>query len=184
MFITCAIARVSSDLTRMELVNAGHCPVLLLNKAGLTREFEPVGPPLGLFPTTSYGHDEVELTSDDAVMIVTDGLYEWQDDGKWWGMGEPEGFGGPSRTHGSGGILESHAAPNPRERGRGQTCRRPNHVVLETHSRCRPNRNREQTMKRVLVADDEPVTLRLHPAGVASDRSGSSLVRGRRQRHR
>lgn len=85
MFITCAMARVSSDLKTIEVVNAGHCPAMMINKAGIVKELEPGGPPLGLFPSTEYEHEAFELKEDDAVLIVTDGLYEWQDDGKWWG---------------------------------------------------------------------------------------------------
>jgi serine phosphatase RsbU (regulator of sigma subunit) len=40
---------------------------------------------LGLFSSTAYEHQTIDLNADDAVLIVTDGLYEWQDGGKWWG---------------------------------------------------------------------------------------------------
>ncbi|MGK0184550.1 MAG: serine phosphatase RsbU (regulator of sigma subunit)/anti-sigma regulatory factor (Ser/Thr protein kinase) [Verrucomicrobiales bacterium] len=85
MFITCAMARISADLKTIEVVNAGHCPVMLLDRSDAVRELEPGGPPLGLFPATKYESESFDLKDDDAVLIVTDGLYEWQDDGKWWG---------------------------------------------------------------------------------------------------
>jgi serine phosphatase RsbU (regulator of sigma subunit)/anti-sigma regulatory factor (Ser/Thr protein kinase) len=85
MFITCAMARVSADLKTLEVVNAGHCPLLILSRNGKVTEIEPGGPPLGLFSSTAYEHQTIDLNADDAVLIVTDGLYEWQDGGKWWG---------------------------------------------------------------------------------------------------
>ncbi|MDA0811242.1 MAG: PP2C family protein-serine/threonine phosphatase [Verrucomicrobia bacterium] len=85
MFITCAMARVSADLKTLEVVNSSHCPVLILNRSGKVTEIEPGGPPLGLFSRLRYEHQTIDLNPDDAVLIVTDGLYEWQDCGKWWG---------------------------------------------------------------------------------------------------
>lgn len=91
MFITCTLVRIDRDNTLAEIVNAGHAPVILLADGEISRQVNPSGPPLGLFPNADYVVDPVPLESFDRLLMVTDGLFEWEvregGDGKpaWWG---------------------------------------------------------------------------------------------------
>ncbi|QYY36982.1 SpoIIE family protein phosphatase [Ruficoccus sp. ZRK36] len=85
LFATCAIARIPASLDRIELVNAGHCPVLLEDKAGNMRECHPSGPPFGLFSDALYQCDTFEISAGDRLMMITDGLYEWETQEDVWG---------------------------------------------------------------------------------------------------
>lgn len=85
MFATCAIARVPKNLRKVEIVNAGHCPVMGCMEDGEHFVVEPSGPPLGLYPDAEYSAERFNLTGPTRVLMVTDGLYEWSRDGEIWG---------------------------------------------------------------------------------------------------
>lgn len=85
MFATCAIARVAADLTCAEILNAGHCPVVLADPSGALREVEPSGPPLGVFADSSYLVETLPIGPGEKLVMVTDGLYEWDFEGDVWG---------------------------------------------------------------------------------------------------
>jgi serine phosphatase RsbU (regulator of sigma subunit)/anti-sigma regulatory factor (Ser/Thr protein kinase) len=85
MFATCAIARIDADRRQLALVNAGHCPIALLKEGTELIEIEPSGPPLGLFPGIELTEEVLPLSSDSHLLMVTDGLYEWEKDGDIWG---------------------------------------------------------------------------------------------------
>ncbi len=78
MFSTCSIARVSPDLTSVEIVNAGHCHVLFFENNILKTQVEPSGPPLGLFTDAEYKVENFKLTNNNKIIMVTDGVYEWE----------------------------------------------------------------------------------------------------------
>ncbi len=84
MFATCAICWVFSDMKRMHLMNAGHCPIVLCNRSGSLEQIEPSGPPLGLFKDVSYELEERFLKGDEFLYLLTDGLYEWPLKGLPW----------------------------------------------------------------------------------------------------
>ncbi|MBK1857452.1 SpoIIE family protein phosphatase [Cerasicoccus arenae] len=85
MFATCAIARVPKNLRKIEIVNAGHCPVLGCIGEGEHFSVEPSGPPLGLFKDSEYSAERFSLSGPARVLMVTDGLFEWARDGEIWG---------------------------------------------------------------------------------------------------
>jgi len=85
MFATCAIARVPRNLRKVEIVNAGHCPVLGCQGKEMHFSVEPSGPPLGLFADAEYSAERFSLDGPARVLMVTDGLYEWSRDGEVWG---------------------------------------------------------------------------------------------------
>lgn len=84
MFATCALVRIPAVLDRIELVNAGHCPAVLMRADGKMEEVPSSGPPLGIFPEADYSLKTLPLISGDKLFLVTDGLYEWQEAGKAW----------------------------------------------------------------------------------------------------
>ncbi len=91
MFITCAIVRIDRENTRAEIVNAGHAPVILMNEGRIYRQVNPSGPPLGLFPNAEYAVETELLADFDRLLLVTDGLFEWEIECRgsgmrsWWG---------------------------------------------------------------------------------------------------
>ena len=95
MFATCAVATVSEDLKKIEIVNAGHCPVLLLKNDEVICEIEPSGPPLGLFDDAAFDVEEFPLAGGEGVLMITDGLYEWEEKEEIWGWENFMDFLGP-----------------------------------------------------------------------------------------
>lgn len=85
MFATCALARIPAGLDRIEIVNAGHCPAVLVRENGKVEQVESSGPPLGLFADATYEAGMLTLSPKDKLYLVTDGLYEWNEDGVTWG---------------------------------------------------------------------------------------------------
>lgn len=83
LFATCALVYINPARDRALVVNAGHCPVLWLgaDPRGPLREIEPSGPPLGLYPNLRYQVEELSLSPGDQLVMVTDGLYEWESPG-------------------------------------------------------------------------------------------------------
>jgi serine phosphatase RsbU (regulator of sigma subunit)/anti-sigma regulatory factor (Ser/Thr protein kinase) len=83
LFATCALVYITPQRDRALIVNAGHCPVLWLSSGagGASREIAPSGPPLGLYPDIDYTVEEQPLAMGDQIIMVTDGLYEWETTG-------------------------------------------------------------------------------------------------------
>ncbi len=83
LFATCALAYINPARDRALIVNAGHCPVLCLGQDARSplREVAPSGPPLGLYPNLHYQVEELLLSPGDQLVMVTDGLYEWESPG-------------------------------------------------------------------------------------------------------
>jgi sigma-B regulation protein RsbU (phosphoserine phosphatase) len=62
---------------QLVLVNAGHVPLLLLEKAtGKVKQVESNNSPLGLFPNERYHDVQLSVGPGDKVLLLTDGLTE------------------------------------------------------------------------------------------------------------
>lgn len=85
MFATCALVRIPETADSAEVVNAGHCPILLVSPDGKSRQISPDAPPLGLFPDADYLARTLKISPGDKLFLVTDGLYEWQNGEDIWG---------------------------------------------------------------------------------------------------
>jgi phosphoserine phosphatase RsbU/P len=59
----------------VEIVNAGHCPPLLVRGDTVTR-LEPAGTPLGMFSDGGYRSEKFNLDPGDLLLIYTDGVSE------------------------------------------------------------------------------------------------------------
>ncbi|PWT84853.1 MAG: hypothetical protein C5B58_04035 [Acidobacteria bacterium] len=70
--VVCGRASSSGGL---KLVNAGHLPPLLL-RSGQALPIFASGPPLGLFPTSSYNVKEIRLVGGETLFLCTDGVTE------------------------------------------------------------------------------------------------------------
>lgn len=73
-FATMVAGRASSD-GRVEIVNAGHCPVMMVKSDGITR-LPSTGVPLGMFCDGSATVQSVALDQGERLFLYTDGLSE------------------------------------------------------------------------------------------------------------
>ena len=62
----------------IELVNAGHCPGLLLTKQGI-RTLDATGLPVGIFCSGQYAVTKLRLEPGNSLLLYTDGLSEARD---------------------------------------------------------------------------------------------------------
>jgi sigma-B regulation protein RsbU (phosphoserine phosphatase) len=72
--LVCGRAERNGD---MELCNAGHLPPLLW-RGGTARSIESTGLPLGLFCSTEYSAEKMQLQKGDVLLLYTDGVSESQ----------------------------------------------------------------------------------------------------------
>ena len=85
MFATCAMCLIDCQKSRVEIVNAGHCPVILQRfQSGIIESIQPSGPPLGLFRDHTYNVSCHAILPGDEILLLTDGLYEWPIKGLPW----------------------------------------------------------------------------------------------------
>ena len=77
--VTFVAAALDSSTGRVELLSAGHAPLLLFtSRDGRVQSFEAHGVPFGVFAGMAYGPpQEVVLGPGDTVVLVTDGFFEW-----------------------------------------------------------------------------------------------------------
>jgi len=78
-FVTCAMAELEPKGFTVRLTSAGHGPLFVLRRAGERAfdEFLPQLPPLGISPVFDVpAPDVVTLNPGDALVIVSDGIYE------------------------------------------------------------------------------------------------------------
>jgi sigma-B regulation protein RsbU (phosphoserine phosphatase) len=74
-FLTLAMGTLRPDGS-VQLVNAGHCPVVILRSAGSTELIQPGGPVLGILPGLQWEVNELHLQPGDSVVIYSDGVSE------------------------------------------------------------------------------------------------------------
>jgi sigma-B regulation protein RsbU (phosphoserine phosphatase) len=75
--VVCGKAMPGGDL---EVVNAGHLPVLLASELGI-RLFESTSQPLGLFDGQHFAATRTHMQSGDTLVLYTDGISEAENDG-------------------------------------------------------------------------------------------------------
>ena len=82
-FVTFAVALLDSEKSKLQMLSAGHGPLLVYRHAtGEIQNLEAQGIPLGLMPGVKYGLAvEVSLAPGDMLVTVTDGFYEWENPG-------------------------------------------------------------------------------------------------------
>jgi serine phosphatase RsbU (regulator of sigma subunit) len=78
-FVTYVVALLDPIKSQVQLISAGHGPLLLYNAArDEFQNLEPQGIPFGLFPGFPYGSPHhFEMTPGDMLVLTTDGLFEW-----------------------------------------------------------------------------------------------------------
>ncbi|MFC0211598.1 PP2C family protein-serine/threonine phosphatase [Paenibacillus chartarius] len=61
---------------KLQYVNAGHCPALLIDETDTVRRLEPTTVPVGLLDTISLHVEELAFTGETRLLLFTDGLVE------------------------------------------------------------------------------------------------------------
>ncbi len=64
---------------KVNFVNAGHNPPLLVRTDGTLKHLDPTGIPIGIFEDFDWQEESVELAPDDKIVIFTDGITEATD---------------------------------------------------------------------------------------------------------
>lgn len=79
MFATAFLGHLDLASGRVDYLNAGHVPALLLGADGAVAELEPTGPALGLMPDVEFGTAAAQLAAEQCLMVPTDGVEEARD---------------------------------------------------------------------------------------------------------
>lgn len=124
-FVTACCGILSPGDGTIDYLSAGQGPILYWDAStSAIRTLDAQGPPLGFIPEFAYGGTEtVRLGPGDAVVLVTDGFFEWaRGDGTAFGIPRVEEI---VRHHGSGppaaliaaltAAVEAFAAGAPQE---------------------------------------------------------------------
>ena len=80
-FITFAVALIEPGAERVRLFSAGHGPILIYRHDGKSVESRAAdGVPLGILLDTPFAAgDPIDLRPGDALVLITDGFFEWPD---------------------------------------------------------------------------------------------------------
>jgi serine phosphatase RsbU (regulator of sigma subunit) len=92
-FVTFAVVFVNPDDSVVEILSAGHGPILWYKYgADEFESLEAQGIPLGMIAGISYEKAEVRrMAAGDMIVLVTDGFYEWENpQGEEFGVGRLE----------------------------------------------------------------------------------------------
>lgn len=75
-FVTGLVLRLALDTGRVELVNAGHVPPLLVRAGIVTRVPLEADAMFGVLPEEDYRLQHLQLEPGDRLVLMTDGMYE------------------------------------------------------------------------------------------------------------
>jgi serine phosphatase RsbU (regulator of sigma subunit) len=79
-FITLVVAILDGTASKLEMLSAGHGPILLFKAADKSIvRYNGDGFPLGIVPDGEFGQSHsVAMASGDVLLMITDGFFEWQ----------------------------------------------------------------------------------------------------------
>lgn len=86
MFLTTIYAVLDAATGRLDYINAGHAPILILKADGTVQSYEKNNAAIGLLPDVRYTTQTLDLAPGDTVFLHTDGVAEATN-----GAGEPFG---------------------------------------------------------------------------------------------
>jgi serine phosphatase RsbU (regulator of sigma subunit) len=75
-YVTAVFAKLDMERKQVEVVNAGHPPLLFHRGDGRLVRYEASGPPLGMLPGMRYDVERRALEAGDSLFLFTDGLTE------------------------------------------------------------------------------------------------------------
>jgi serine phosphatase RsbU (regulator of sigma subunit) len=75
-FITFFVALFDPSTKKLEYINAGHNPPLVVSRSGVVQELTEGGVLLGIMPELPYKTGSVQLSDGDLLFLYTDGLSE------------------------------------------------------------------------------------------------------------
>jgi serine phosphatase RsbU (regulator of sigma subunit) len=75
-YVTAILLRLNPSEHTLEIVNAGHNPAFLVNRAGELERVKASGTPIGLLPFSSYVPLKFPLDRGSRVLVYTDGMTE------------------------------------------------------------------------------------------------------------
>ncbi len=102
-FATLFIAILDPASGKVDFVNAGHNPPLLLRKDGKMEKLEPGGTMIGAFDFVTWEADSVQLSEGDLIFVFSDGVTEADNGDEQYGDDQTEKY-----------ILETEKS-NPKE---------------------------------------------------------------------
>ena len=79
-FMTAMCVALDPVTGQAEIVGAGHPPLLVLRRDGLTEAIVSVAPPLGMIKRTAFSETPVSIQPGDTFLLYTDGLFRWTKD--------------------------------------------------------------------------------------------------------
>jgi serine phosphatase RsbU (regulator of sigma subunit) len=80
-YVTAILVRLDPEGPRVEVVNCGHNPGILLLPDGTSRVIEASGTPLGLLPGMQYSSESFDFLPGSKILLYTDGLTETMQEG-------------------------------------------------------------------------------------------------------
>jgi len=85
-YVTFFLAALDPATGRLEFVNAGHNPPLLVRASGEVEKLSLGGLVLGIFEGVAYDDGSVEMRKGDTLIVYSDGVTEtWDPDGEEFG---------------------------------------------------------------------------------------------------
>jgi sigma-B regulation protein RsbU (phosphoserine phosphatase) len=85
-YVTFFLAALDPASGRLDYVNAGHNPPILVRAAGAVEKLTEGGLVLGIFEGVDYDGGTVEMRRGDVLVVYSDGVTEtWDPDGEEWG---------------------------------------------------------------------------------------------------
>jgi sigma-B regulation protein RsbU (phosphoserine phosphatase) len=79
-FMTAMCVALDPATGQLQVVGAGHPPLLVVRHDGTTESILSVAPPLGLIKRAAFNETAVVLEPGDAFLLYTDGLFRWTKD--------------------------------------------------------------------------------------------------------
>jgi sigma-B regulation protein RsbU (phosphoserine phosphatase) len=86
-YLTAVFVRLNRRKGELEVVNAGHPPMLLVPRDGVPRLVEQPGDILGMFPRAQYFSRLVKVKAGDRFFLLSDGLLETPSSRSVWTAG-------------------------------------------------------------------------------------------------
>ena len=75
-YLTACYARLNRQTHRLSIISAGHPPLILVNRAGLSRTVELDSDPLGIFGGAILQRTDIKVSRGDRFFMYSDGLIE------------------------------------------------------------------------------------------------------------